>query len=133
MKCNTCLAGKPAPGLAFFTLSLISTKQRRSFPIAVEQVVRTPEERAAASAKAQAKTKPTASITPKRKGGRPLGSSTKAKTAVALSPELRPIQVLLLALLRLIGTLFGWCSWPQQGLYAFRAADTCRARTPCCG
>ena len=38
------LYGKPVPGLAFFALSLISTKQRRSFPIALEQVVRIPEE-----------------------------------------------------------------------------------------
>ena len=36
------LYGKCIPGLAFFTLSLISTKERRSFPIAVEQVLRTP-------------------------------------------------------------------------------------------
>ena len=28
------LYGKPVPGLAFFTLSLVSTQQRRSFPIA---------------------------------------------------------------------------------------------------
>jgi putative transposase len=37
------LYGKPVPGLAFFTLSLISTQQRRSFPIHIEQVVRTRE------------------------------------------------------------------------------------------
>ena len=34
------LYGKPVPGLAFFTLSLVSLQQRRSFPIRVEQVVR---------------------------------------------------------------------------------------------
>ena len=48
------LYGKSVPSLAFFTLSLISTTQRRSFPIAVEQVVHTPEEKAAARAKAAA-------------------------------------------------------------------------------
>src|SRR6266550_5483683 len=37
------LYGKSIPGLAFFALSLISIKQRRSFPIAVEQVVRSTE------------------------------------------------------------------------------------------
>src|SRR5947207_8196822 len=46
------LYGKPIPGLAFFALSLISTKERRSFPIALEQVVRSPEEKAAAKPKA---------------------------------------------------------------------------------
>src|SRR5215468_9610404 len=33
------LYGKPMPGLAFFTFSLVSTQQRRAFPIRVEQVV----------------------------------------------------------------------------------------------
>ena len=33
------LYGKPVPGLAFFSLSLISTTERRSFPIRVEQVL----------------------------------------------------------------------------------------------
>src|SRR6266487_5039203 len=73
------LYGKPVPGLAFFTLALISTTQRRSFPIAVEQVLRTPEEKATVRAK-------TALPTPKRKPGRPKGSTTKVKITVALSP-----------------------------------------------
>ncbi len=34
------LYGKPVPGLAFFTLSLVSVQARRSFPMRVEQVVR---------------------------------------------------------------------------------------------
>ena len=34
------LYGKPVPGLAFFALSLVSTQQRRAFPIRVAQVVR---------------------------------------------------------------------------------------------
>lgn len=92
------LYGKPIPGLAFFTLALISIKQRRSFPIAVEQVVRSAEEKASAQAKAS---KPTA----KRKPGRPKGSTTKAKTTLALSPELTRIQTLIRALLERIGTL----------------------------
>src|SRR5215467_3033556 len=41
------LYGKPVPGLAFFTLSLVSIQQRRSFPIRVEQVVRSDAEKAA--------------------------------------------------------------------------------------
>src|SRR4051812_26587599 len=65
--------GRPVPGLAFFTLSLISTSQRRAFPLQVEQVLRTPEEKAAARAKTSTSTLPAA---PKRKPGRPKGSST---------------------------------------------------------
>jgi hypothetical protein len=92
------LYGKPIPGLAFFTLSLISIKQRRSFPIAVEQVVRSAEEKASTQAKAA---KPTA----KRKPGRPKGSTAKAKTTLELSPELSRIQMLIGTLLTRIGGL----------------------------
>jgi hypothetical protein len=93
------LYGKPVPGLAFFTLSLLSTKQHRSFPIALEQVVRSAEEKAAAQTKA-------AKATTKRKPGRPKGSSTKAKTTLELSPELARIQSLISALLtRIAGVL----------------------------
>jgi DDE superfamily endonuclease len=92
------LYGKSIPGLAFFTLSLISTKQRRSFPIAVEQVVRTAEEKAATQAKA-------AKSSVKRKVGRPKGSRTKAKASCELSPELTRIQRQITALLTRIGGL----------------------------
>jgi putative transposase len=94
------LYGKPVPGLAFFTLSLISTTQRRSFPMAVEQVIRTPAEKEAARAKAA----PTAAApASKRKPGRPKGSTTKTKTVVELTPERRRIQTLIEQLLARIG------------------------------
>ena len=96
------LYGKCIPGLAFFTLSLISTKERRSFPIAVEQVLRSAEEQAAAKAKAATKA---AKPSPKRKPGRPKGSSTKAKASCELSPELTRIQTQIRALLERIGGL----------------------------
>jgi putative transposase len=107
------LYGKPVPGLAFFALSLISTTDRKSFPIAVEQVLRTPEERAASKAKpaakrAASKAKPAAkgaaAAAPKRKPGRPKGSTNIAKTAVTLTPELLRIQAQLRALLTRIGS-----------------------------
>jgi len=113
------LAGKPIPGLAFFSLSLISTKQRRSFPVALEQVVHTPEERAAASAKAKAKAK---AAIPKRKGGRPKGSTTKAKTDVVLNPELTRISMLILALLARIGSLFRLTYLVLDGHFGTNAA-----------
>src|ERR1700746_799615 len=49
------LYGKPVPGLAFFTMSLVSVQQRRAFPMRVEQVVRSDAEKAASKAKAAAK------------------------------------------------------------------------------
>jgi len=92
------LYGKSVPGLAFFTLSLLSTKERRSFPIAVEQVVRSAEEKATQKVKAA---KPSV----KRKPGRPKGSTSTAKTTLELSPELRRIQTQIAALLTRIGGL----------------------------
>ena len=96
------LYGKSVPSLAFFTLSLISTSQRRSFPIALEQVLRTPQERAATPAKPL----PPALPTTKRKPGRPKGSTTKAKTTLVLTPELTRIQTMILQLRQRIGKLF---------------------------
>jgi hypothetical protein len=97
------LSGRRVPGLAFFTLSLISTKHRRSFPMAVEQIVRSAEEKGAARAKAAT----SASSVPAlhRKPGRPKGSTTKAKTTVELTPELSRIQIMIGALLRRIAGL----------------------------
>src|SRR5882724_10972499 len=84
------LYGKPVPGLAFFALSLVSIQQRRSFPMRVEQVVRSDAAKAASKAKAAAK-KPK-SPSAKRRPGRPKGSTNKKKTAVTLPPELLRIK-----------------------------------------
>jgi putative transposase len=79
------LYGKPVPGLAFFTLSLLSTQQRRAFPLRVEQVVRSDAEKAAAKAKAAAqKQKPSAA---KRRPGRPKGSQHHPKVDSPRTPE----------------------------------------------
>ena len=94
------LYGKPVPGLAFFTLSLVSIQERRSFPIRVEQVVRSDAEKAASKAKAAAKKQPPA--TAKRRPGRPKGSKNKPKADGTLTPELVRINGMLDALLQLI-------------------------------
>jgi len=97
------LYGKPVPGLAFFTLSLISLQQRRSFPIRVEQVVRSDAEKAASKAKAAAKKTPAAVAG--RRPGRPKGSKNTPKAAQPLTPELARISGMLRALLHLLA---GW-------------------------
>jgi len=79
------LYGKPVPGLAFFTFSLVSTQQRRSFPIRVEQVVRSEAEKAASKAKAAAKQVKAPSA--QRRPGRPKGSKNKPKADGTLTPE----------------------------------------------
>jgi putative transposase len=92
------LYGKPVPGLAFFTLSLVSTQERRSFPLHVEQVVRSDTEKAASQAKAAAKQqKPS---TAQRRRGRPKGSKNKNKADVTLTPELWRINSMITALLQ---------------------------------
>lgn len=83
------LLKKTVPGLSFFTLALISVKQRRSYPLYMEQTVRTAEEKAASRAK-KAKLEG-----PKRKPGRPKGSRNKNKAEVMLNPELQRIQKML--------------------------------------
>ena len=50
-----CLYGKPVPGLAFFTLPLVSVQARRSFPLRVDQVVRSAAEKATSKAKRRPK------------------------------------------------------------------------------
>ena len=94
------LYGKPVPGLSFFTLSLVSVQKRRSFPMRVEQGVRSEAEKAVSKAKAAAK-KPK-SPREKRRPGRPKGSPNKTKTTVTLTPELVRIKAMLEALLHLI-------------------------------
>src|SRR3989475_11214222 len=94
------LYGKPVPGLAFFTLSLVSGQERRSFPMRVEQVVRSDAEKVASKAKAAAK-KPK-SPHEKRRPGRPKGSTNINKAIVTLTPELLRIKAMLAALLQLI-------------------------------
>ena len=94
------LYGKPMPGLAFFTLALVSVQQRRSFPLRVEQVVRSDAEKAASKAKAAAKKRKAPCA--KRRPGRPKGSKNQPKAARTFTPELGRIAGWLDALLHLI-------------------------------
>jgi putative transposase len=110
------LSDKSIPGLAFFTLSLLSTKRRHSFPIRIEQVIKEKVEKEAITKlpvqeeplqKTKKVTKkalsPALHIENKNKGGRPKGRKTKDKANVTLTPELLRIQSMVIALLKLIG------------------------------
>lgn len=87
------LYGKPVSGLSFFSLSLISVKQRKSYPVMTEQVVKekTEEPPQKSNVKKQ-----------KGKGGRPKGSQNKNRREVELTPSLRQIQTMLKSLLQLL-------------------------------
>lgn len=94
------LYGKPIPGVSFFSLSLVGTQERRAYPMMVEQVICTEEEKAAAKAKKQAKQAKTKME--KRKRGRPKGSKNKDKTQVTFTAELERIRAMVLKQLALI-------------------------------
>jgi putative transposase len=98
------LQQKVIPSLSFFVLSLVSVQQHRSYPLSMEQIIRSPEEKAASQAKKAKKKAKTAE--PKCKPGRPKGSKNKKKTEVTLNPELLRIQQMVNAFLLLIGSLF---------------------------
>lgn len=95
--------GRPVPGLAFFALSLIDVAERRSYPVMVEQRIRTDEEKQTAKAKKPAKKKVKAKAKTKGKPGRPKGSKNKDKTQVEWTPELLQIQTMLKKLVGLLG------------------------------
>jgi putative transposase len=95
------LYGKPVPGVAFFALSLLSTRDRHSFPIRVEQVVRDRADPPAVPSR-RCRKKPPPSATPPRRG-RPKGSKNTDKTVVPLSAELQRIKGMVQGLLQLIG------------------------------
>jgi len=96
------LQSRVIPGLAFFTLALVSIQERRAYPVRIEQVVRSDAEKAASQAKAA---KRTAKPGEPRQRGRPKGSKNQAPVAVELTPELLRIQAMVQALLKLIAGL----------------------------
>ena len=88
------LTDRPVKGLAFFALSLVGLDERQSYPLRIEQIVKSEEEKQVNASKPSRK--------PKGKPGRPKGSKNKDKTQYILSPELFRIQGMLQALLSTI-------------------------------
>ena len=97
------LQQKVIPSLSFFVLSLVSVNQRRSYPVYMEQTVRSEEEKAACKVKKETKKSKAAGL--QRKPGRPKGSKNKDKTKMILTPELQRIQKMLEAFLVRISSL----------------------------
>src|SRR4030066_309364 len=81
---------KVVPGLSFFTFSLISTKHRASFPIMIQQIIRSEEKTICTedlSSTEHSKEDQNRNGTKKKIGrGRPKGSKDKNKENVDLSP-----------------------------------------------
>jgi putative transposase len=98
--------GRAVPGLAFFALSLVSVQERRSYPVLVEQRIRTEEEKQEAGSPPGPKQKPKKRSSSKKKPGRPKGSKNKDKSLIEWTPELLLIQAMLQ---KLLGVLAGVC------------------------
>ncbi len=94
---------KVIPSLSFFVISMVSVSQWRSYPVCIEQTVRSQEEKTASQAKKEAKK--VKSSEPKWNPGRPKGSKNKKKSEVTLTPELQRIEKMLKALLVRISLL----------------------------
>ena len=95
--------GKTLPGLAFLSLSLVSVKERRSYPMVMEQIVR--GDTGSSSPAASDPRDETQPPSPRRTPGRPKGSRNRNKTDVPLSDTLKHLQTMLKALLARVGDL----------------------------
>ncbi len=85
------LQKKVVQSIAIFSLSIVSVNERHSYPLQVEQVIRTEEEKAATKKKKEKNAKKKEKAT-KKKPGRPKGSKNRDKAKVELTSELLRIQ-----------------------------------------
>lgn len=98
--------GRPVKGLAFFALSVVSVDKRKSYPLQVEQVVRSKEEKAAtAEKKRQKAAKKTKKSKSKGKVGRPKGCKNKDKRQIEWNEELSRVKRMASDLLKCINPL----------------------------
>ena len=96
------LYGKAVPGLSFLAVSLVSTTQRRAYPMAIEQIVRSETSSNPEDATPE-KSDDTQTI--KRGRGRPKGSRNRNKNDVVFTGVLKQLQTMVMALLTKIGDL----------------------------
>jgi putative transposase len=93
------LASRPISAVSFFTLSLVSVKQRHSFPIQIEQIIKSDVEKSRPASTLEKKPKE------KRQRGRPKGSKNKNKSEVIFTSELLRIQQMIKSLFKLLDGL----------------------------
>ncbi len=99
------VAGRVVKGLEFFAFSPVNVRERKGYPVAVKQMVRSEAEKAAIKKrkKKRAKKKNRETRTKKSKPrGRAKGSKNKDKNEFTPSPELFRINSLLQSLLKLL-------------------------------
>ena len=138
---------RSVPSVAFFSLSLVSVKERRSYPLVMEQIVRgtsAPGSQDAGNPSDLRSDKPAPA--PARKRGRPKGSRNRNKTDVEFSKTLKHIQNILKALLKQINgvipvrhLVLDGLFWtqsgtadnpPMWGVFNLKVAEQCCALFP---
>jgi putative transposase len=83
---------KTIQGLAFFAVSLVSVKERRSYPMLMEQIVRSDASSTPNTPVAPPQNSAPSAPPEKRKPGRPKGSRNRNKTDVVLNDTLKQLQ-----------------------------------------
>ena len=111
------LYGRCVPGLAFFAVSLVSVKQRCSYPMLMEPIVRQP-----ASLEPRCEVAERQKPSVKRKRGRPKGSRNHNKTEVVFSETLKHLQTMLKKVLAEIGDLIPLRYFVCDGYFGHNAA-----------
>ena len=122
------LYGKPIPGVSFFALSLISTQERRSYPMLIEQIVKASE--TPATTKGEKVDTPKTQTKPgKGQVGRPKGSKNKDKRQVVMTPELEMVHNMLQKQLLLTGETLPATYLTLDGKFGHNAACQVVQRT----
>ena len=97
---------KPVAGLAFFALSLVSVEERKSYPLLVEQVVRSEAEKAATKEKKANKAGKQGKPSSRQgKRGRAKGSKNKDKRQIGWTAELQRVKEMATTLLQRVSPL----------------------------
>lgn len=95
--------GKMIPSLSFLAVSIVSVKERRSYPMAIEQIVR--DDTSSAPATSTPKQQDAVQTKVKRPRGRPKGSKNRNKTDVVITGVLKQLQMMVKTLLAKVGGL----------------------------
>lgn len=96
------LYGKAIPGLSFLAVSLVSVKERRSYPMMMEQIVRS-DASADTDVSATEHQDNTQKAITKRGRGRPKGSRNRNKKDVVFSKTLKQLQTMVKSFLHQMG------------------------------
>jgi len=89
-------------GLSFFVFSLVNVRERKSYPLLVKQIIRSPAEKQAARERKTKRAKKSKSQQQEQRPGRRKGSLNKNREELNLSAELLRINSLLSLLLKLM-------------------------------